>query len=72
MKTVAVIVPGGIVNIVNSTLTKLINSPDSVSFRKNSDTTKINFIKNVFIHLTFYHLRNYNAGYFKTSYGKTS
>ena len=72
MKTVAVIVPGGIVNILNSTLTKLINSLDSVSFRKNSDTTKINFIKNVFIHLTFYHLRNYNAGYFKTSYGKTS
>ena len=27
MKTVAVIVSGGIVNIVNSTLTKLINSP---------------------------------------------
>lgn len=72
MKRVTIKVLGGIGNIGDSTLTKLINSPDSISFRKNSDTTKINFIKNVFIHLTFYHLRNYNAGYFKTSYGKTS
>ena len=39
MKTVAVIVSGGIVNIVNSTLTKLINSPDSISFRINPDST---------------------------------
>ncbi len=39
MKRVAIKVPGGIGNIGDSTLTKLINSPDSISFRKNPDTT---------------------------------
>jgi len=39
MKRVAVIVPGGIGNIGDSTLTKLINSPDSISFRINPDST---------------------------------
>jgi len=39
MKRVAIIVPGGIGNIGDSTLNKLINSPDSISFRKNPDTT---------------------------------
>ncbi len=39
MKGVAIKVPGGIGNIGDSTLTELINSPGSISFRKNLDTT---------------------------------
>jgi hypothetical protein len=38
MKRVAIIVPGGIGNIGDSTLTELINSPGSITFRKNLDT----------------------------------
>ena len=39
MKRVTIKVLGGIGNIGDSTLTKLINSPDSISFRINLDST---------------------------------
>jgi len=72
MKKVTIKVPGGIGNIGDSTLTKLINSPDSISFRKNPNTTTNQICKYVSVYLTFHRMQNYNAGYFKTSYGKTS
>ncbi|MEE9573062.1 MAG: SPASM domain-containing protein [Candidatus Neomarinimicrobiota bacterium] len=51
MKRVAIIVPGGIGNIGDSTLTELINSPGSISFRKNPDTTTNPICKKCFCSL---------------------